>query len=331
MNGSAELSINRWGHWPKLVLGFTVTVACFWLLAHGLDLHDLGQAFVALEVPTILLALVFLVAGYAVRIVRWWYMLRVLEPNVSVKSCVWPLLTSIAVNNVLPFRAGDALRVLDFPRKQGMPIAGTLGTLVVERVLDVAVLFAMFFLGLRRVPEATFPHGFVVAVMWLMGLGTGAMLGLILLPFLYGRIQHGVARRHLWGWSKTVSRHSDKLIEALNVLRSLPRALALLVLSAAAWVCDGAVFWIVALVIHDGIAPWSVWFCLAAGTLAALIPSAPGNFGTYDYAIAQGFAAYGAPHETAAAFALTVHAVMWTPVTVVCLPYLLLTRVQLRA
>ena len=44
--------------------------------------------------------------GYTVRIIRWWWMLRALEPSLPLTACVWPFLTSIAVNNVTPFRVG---------------------------------------------------------------------------------------------------------------------------------------------------------------------------------------------------------------------------------
>ncbi|KPK48900.1 MAG: hypothetical protein AMS22_14540, partial [Thiotrichales bacterium SG8_50] len=59
-------------------------------------------------------------------------------------------------------------------------------------------------------------------------------------------------------------------------------------------------------------------------TLATLIPSSPGYVGTFDYFAAQGIAAYGAAPEVSVAFALTVHAVLWAPLTAAGLVYLVL-------
>ena len=54
-------------------------------------------------------ALAALACGYTLRIVRWWMMLRAMDPAVRLGECVRPFLVSIAVNNLLPFRAGDAV------------------------------------------------------------------------------------------------------------------------------------------------------------------------------------------------------------------------------
>ena len=106
--------------------------------------------------------------------------------------------------------------------------------------------------------------------------------------------------------------------------------LALLGLSVAAWACEGAVFAIVAAAIRAGAEPMGPWFSLAAGTLATAIPSAPGYVGTFDWFAAQGLEAYGAPPQRAVAFALTVHAVLWVPLTVAGLFCLLARGIRRR-
>ena len=318
----------------KVSIGLAVTASFLWLLMRGIDLDALGRAFAALSVPFVLLGLVFLTAGYAVRIVRWWCMLRVLEPNLPFRVCVWPFLTSIAVNNVLPFRAGDALRVLGFRRQLQAPAMRVLGTLVIERVLDLVVLAGFFFLGLLGLPDGVFPRKFVVAVMWLAGVGIAAILALMLFLPLIDRLWSRLSEhRFLAGrnWAEAVVRHGAHLIEVLGLVRSAPRLLALIGLSVVAWTCEGAVFVSVAAAVHADAAPMGPWFSLATGTIATLIPSSPGYIGTFDYFAAQGLEAYGASPEVAATFALTVHAVLWTPLTGSGLLYLLLHGVRLRS
>ena len=318
------------GRWLKLSLGFAVTAACVYLLARELDLDALGRAFAELSLSVVATALVLLAAGYAARIVRWWLMLRVLEPHLPLGACVWPFLTSIAVNNVLPFRAGDALRALGFRRQLRSPAVRVVGTLMIERTLDLLVLSGWFFLGLLGLPAGAFPRHFVVAVTWLAGLGVAAVLALMLGPRLFERIRERVpGRRFLAGrrWSEAVLRHGAHLAEALALVRSLPRLLAL---SVVAWTCEGAVFATVAAALQAGAAPLGPWFSLATGTLATLIPSAPGYLGTFDWFAAQGLAAYGASAAVAAAFALTVHAVLWAPLTASGVLYLLLHGTRLR-
>ena len=62
--------------WLKPLTGLAVTAAFLWLLARGLDIEALGRALAEPSIPLLALALTFLAAGYVVRIVRWWWMLR---------------------------------------------------------------------------------------------------------------------------------------------------------------------------------------------------------------------------------------------------------------
>ena len=58
--------------------------------------------------------------------------------------------------------------------------------------------------------------------------------------------------------------------------------------------------------------------------MATLIPSSLGYVGTFDYFGAQGLAADGAAPEISVVFALTVHAVLWVPLTAAGLVYLVM-------
>ena len=319
--------------WLKLSIGLATTAGFVWLLAREVDLDALGRAFAGLSVSTVLLALAFLATGWAVRIVRWWWMLRALEPTLPLGACAGPFLAGMAVNNVAPFRAGDALRVLGFRRQLRAPAMAVAGTLVVERILDVAVLTGILFLGLLGLPDGAFPRGFVVAVASLAGAGLAALLVLPLLVPVLGRIRERLpGRRRIKGrrWAQAVSRHGAHLAEGLRLAHSRPRMLVLIGLSAAAWACEGAVFATVAAGVRAGAEPMGPWFSLATGTLATAIPSAPGHVGTFDWFAAQGIEAYGASAEVAIAFALTVHAVLWVSSTAAGLFYLLTCGIPLR-
>jgi uncharacterized membrane protein YbhN (UPF0104 family) len=118
--------------------------------------------------------------------------------------------------------------------------------------------------------------------------------------------------------------HGGYFVGALGLVRSPSRLIGLLGLSVLAWAFEGSVFATVAAAVHATVSPLGPWFSLGTGTLATLIPSSPGYVGTFDYFAAQGLAAYGAPPEVSVAFALTVHAVLWAPLTAAGLVYLVL-------
>lgn len=313
--------------WVKPVAGLLVTVAFAWLLLRDIDYRELATSFARLSPAALLLAVAALAAGYGVRIVRWWLMLRALEPGLPLSACVWPFLTSVAVNNTLPFRAGDALRVFGFRRQLRSPSMRVLGTLVVERLLDLLALLTFFFLGLRGLPAGVFPAMLMTVAAGLAGGSLGAIVALILLgPRLAGLVRMVAERPGLVarGWSDAVHRHGTALAEALNVLRAPARLAMLLGLSIVTWALEGAVFVVVARACDSGVAPQGPWFALATATLATLLPSSPGYVGTFDYFAALALTSYGSTREAAVAFALTVHAVLWLPLTALGLGYLLL-------
>ena len=310
MNGRAARRL-------KFGLGLGATAGFAWLLAHELDPGALARAFARLPAGAVALAAVFMAAAHAARIVRWWWMLRALEPGLPLGACVRPFLASMAFNNVLPLRAGDALRVLGFRGALRSPAMRILGTLAIERALDVACLCGIFFLGVSGLPEGAFPPGVAAAVGWLAGACAAAGLAAALLSPLFARLRiRAPGRRFLAkaGWAESVSRWGRQLAEALGVMRSAPRTLALVALSALVWICEGAAFVVIAEALRAGVAPLGPWLSLAAGALATAIPSTPGHVGTFDYFAARGLAAYGAGPEIAAALALTIHA-LWAPFT----------------
>ena len=185
-------------------------------------------------------------------------------------------------------------------------------------------------------PAGAFPRAFTAAAAWLAGAGGAALLVILLFPSLLDRLLNRISASGRWRRSapgarfpagrrllQGIARHGGHLVEALSLLHSRARMVGLFGLSVAAWACEGAVFAATAAAVGAGGAAPAPWFAAAAGTLATVIPSTPGHIGTFDYFTAQALAAYGAAPAAAAAFALTVHAVLWTASTAAGLLWLL--------
>ena len=292
-------------------------------------MDSLATAIGGLSIPLLLAAVGFLAVGYAARVVRWWWMLRALVPGLRLSRCVGPYLASVAVNNVLPFRAGDAYRVLGFRQQLGSPATRVLGTIVVERLLDVALLVGIFAFCSSGLPAGALPAGVVSSVTWLSALCVG---GAVLLVWLAPRLaalrqpptRGPAAFLAAPGWWITVANQLAHLGDSLGLVRSAQNASVLAILTGVAWVSEGAVFVTVAAAVGSDPSPGAPWLSLAAGTLGTLIPSSPGYVGTFDYFAAQGFAAYGTAWDEAVVLALAVHAVLWSALTLAGAPFVIL-------
>ena len=317
--------------WVRPLVGGLVAVAFVLLLARRVDWRAATDLIVRASPAALAAGLALLALGYSARIVRWWTMLRAFEPRLPVGACARPFLASLAVNNTVPFRAGDIVRAFGFQRDLGIAPARVVGTLVLERVLDLLVLLLLFFPGLIGVARGAVPPSLVVAG---AGIGTVAVVLLLLLvlaPGPVGRLIERLcrlgplARRPLAG---RAAGWAAQFLEAFAPLRSGRRAAELLMLSLVAWGFEGGMYAMVAHAVQAGSAPAGPWFALTTGTLATLIPSSPGYVGTFDYFAMLGLTAYGARRTAAAAFALLVHLMLWLPVTVIGGLYALAPRAR---
>jgi glycosyltransferase 2 family protein len=292
-------SIRRW--W-RTVAGLAVAALFVMLLARRVDWLDVRRVLAGADWRPLALALVALGGDMAARITRWWWMVRAVEPGLPLASCVRPFLGSLALNNTVPLRAGDVLRVFGFRRALRAPTAHLVGTLVLERMLDLLMLLAILLIGV---------------------LGTSGVFPRPITRVIQQLVARLFARR---SWLPAVTMAVTQLTGALALLRSASRALRLLGLTLLAWLLEGAVFACVMWSLHIQV-PWPApWLSLGAATLATLLPSSPGYVGTFDYFAALGVTAYGATAATSAAFALLTHLVLWLPVTAAGLLALLVGR-----
>lgn len=315
----------------RVVGGLAISVLFVVLLLRQVDITDIGKTLARLSPLYLVAAISFLATDYLLRIVRWWWMLRALGAPVSVAACTWPFLVSIAVNNLLPFRAGDVLRVVGFRRNLGAPAMTLLGTVAIERLFDLMTLLLVFFLGLVNTPAGAMPELFVRITTWLAGT---AFVGVCLLVLFAARLERLVdwlaTRRPLIArsWAGPIRRHSSQLLGSLRLLRTPRVTLLIATLSVAIWILEGCVFATVAEALDVKTALAGPWFAMGTGTLATLIPSSPGYLGTFDYFASAGLVAFGAERVTATTFALTVHLVLWLPLTLAGIIYFVLPRAQ---
>ena len=318
--------------WVRPALGAAIGLGFAFLLARRVEWTEVGRLLTGAEAGPLVLALAALATGLSLRVVRWWWMLRAFDPGLRPASCARPFLVSLALNNTMPLRAGDVARVVGFGRSLRAPAARVLGTLMVERLLDLLVLLLVFFLALLGAARI-FPRGFLVAAAAAGAVAAVTLLVLVLAP---GLVLHAaewmvsLARRRR-GWGERLAPMVHQLAESLAVLGSPRRSVALLGFSLLAWIAEGVVF--AGAAASLGVAfPWpAAWLSLGAATLSTLLPGAPGYVGTFDWFATLGFVAYGTDRSAAAAAALLVHLILWLPVTVTGLALLCLRGRETRS
>jgi len=170
----------RPARWLRPLVGVVVAALFVWLLATRVEWGAVRRVLVAASPGPLVLGLGLFGAGIAVRVVRWWWMLRAFEPRLAPWRCARPYLVSLALNNTMPLRAGDLVRTFGFRGELRAPPGRVLGTLVIERVLDLLVLLAVFFVGLLGAASGVVPRAYVTAGAVAGAAAVGAIAGAVL-------------------------------------------------------------------------------------------------------------------------------------------------------
>ena len=300
----------------RLGLGFVFAVFFVWLTARQIDLQEFSRAFTGSRPDRISLAFITFTIGYGCRVSRWHIMLLRDNPKLHWKNCAGPLLASFAANNVLPFRAGDLLRAFAFNGRLDISKGTSLATLFVERILDLLMVFlllgcAIIFFGLdinRFAGIGALSLLFVSLV----------LLAVLLFPAFFSPFVHFLTAFPVKWYPKFGKKLQKEIDNALATLQELSRAAImgkLVAWSMAAWLAEGCMFWIAAGALPKITFPAAGWLALPVGTLATLIPSAPGYVGTFDFFTMKAMVTLGNSESASAAYAILVHLLVWLPPT----------------
>jgi glycosyltransferase 2 family protein len=323
--------MNFMGRSLKFFAGVLVTGLCLWLVLRHIDWGEAWSTIQAADAQWLFLGLVLLTTGYACRVLRWWLMLRSMSPGLAFSGCIGPFLSSMAINNVVPFRAGDVLRVVGFRRHLDIDPIPVTSTLVLERLLDLSALLGFFFVGLLFVDQGLFPPAVVITTGWIACFCFVLVVVTVMIPHRLQGIADALARtarERAWPLPGRIATGLREFFSSLAAMRT-PRLMAqLLTLSITIWFLEGGVFMAVAYALDIRNAGVGPWFALATGTLGTLLPSTPGYVGTFDYFTMLGLMAYHVPQNVSAVFALAVHLLLWLPVTIVGLGWLMVHKLN---
>ena len=236
----------------------------------------------------------------ALKTLRWQWLLKpVGVPDFQVLQRA--VYIGSAVNMIVP-HVGELLRSTLLSRSSTIPVGTALGSVAVERVLDMAALLLIvlpFVLFGASTPATLWPATGVAVVIVLVGL-TGV---------LDLRRANGVVRR-LWRKlrGRLPGQHADRLAlqlrhlnDGLMTLSSGRRILVALLLSLCQWALVVLAVWASARAVGLGISPAVSVVVFVLAVVGLTLPSAPATLGTTQLAFVAGLALVEAPVTLAVA------------------------------
>ena len=295
--------------------GWVLTAGLIAIAIRKIDLDGLAAALRrAHPLPLVLAVACNVIANTLARVRRWGALLEPLPHGprgAGFFDLARLLYAGYAFSNLLPARAGEAVRVVELHRRRGYPASGLIAVQLSEKVMETVSLGLLC--GVLALTEG--PGRAPLAVGGALAAG-----GLALLLLLPRRMPaDGIPRGRIAGFL-------DGLLRALRTVHAQRSWLRSLLWSLASDTTD---FLMVGLCLSAfGIdVPPSVWaLVLFSVNLAILLPSTPGQVGVLEAGGVVALAAAGVPAAPALGFALAYHAVHLVPSTTLglvglCLPW----------
>lgn len=316
-------------------IGSAAFLAVFvWLFVDFVTIGDvLSEANYLYVAPS----LAFYFAAVWFRSERWKFLLRPLigRPRKSVYSVV---VVGYMANNLIPVRIGEIVRSYYLSLRESCSAPAAFGTVAVERASDVLAL--LFFLATAGLIGTVGVERAVGDMSSDVPGGTTTLAVVALLPFLTVLVAvliiSNASRKTVLVW---IDRFmfmlgrglrvrllgiADRLIEGLTVVRSPADLAKVFVWSLPVWTSEAAMYYLIAIgfdlrPIFESQVEFiaAILVFTAAANLAGVLPSTAGSWGPFDFFGAAALVALGTGQEVAAAYALTVHVVLWVPPTVV--------------
>jgi glycosyltransferase 2 family protein len=285
----------------RLTFGYLFALGGLAWIFHDLSWSDLHPVLARIAWPWVAAAVVADIASYACQGTRWSLLLRPVGV-VSPARATEAIYAGLFVNELLPMRVGEILRVWLVSRRIGAPPAAIIPAIAMERLLDGIWVAAAVALAAHYVP---LPGAFLRAgdIFGILVVATLVVFAVLVLraqvepPTGAGRLRRFLSAQA--GGLRAIGRSEYLFVAGL--------------ISAGMLLLQGIAYWLVlrACGIDLGAGPGLVAFLVVH--LGTALPNAPGNVGAYQLFSVLGLALFGVAKAEAAAFSVAVFVLLTVP------------------
>ncbi len=286
----------------RMLLGIVFSVVAAIAIVANVDWQTLREEFTTANYWWFIPSCLALIVSLWVRGMRW----RQLLDRIPTPTRMF-YVTNIGyfVNNVIPLRAGELARIYLASREEGITVMRSLSTALVERLMDILVVFAFALVALP----------FVEGDNWLLAGGRSlaaiAVVGICGL-FVLAAVHHIVM--------PIVNRFTERLPRFVQaIVKQLDHFLvSIRDVGMQGWI--KAFLWTFLIWTLSGLSMYTMLFCflpeaswvmglivMASVALGGSVPSAPAGVGLYEASAIAGLALFGVDTEIGLAYGILNH------------------------
>ncbi|MFQ5569076.1 MAG: lysylphosphatidylglycerol synthase transmembrane domain-containing protein [Rhodothermales bacterium] len=305
---------------------FALAGVLLYLALRSVEFDKVGDALREADYRWIAPLAAITLLSHFLRAWRWKVLLEALPSSspevdprlVSIKTAFYSVMIGYMVNYAAP-RLGEVARTANLAAKERLSFSGVLGTVVVERILDLIMLavglVGTFFLLIDH--SAVLQATFITPIQdWIEQIPLFTLLILLLGVSILGVFLYWIGFRDENArlrkfWDRRLRPLLTSFIDGLATVKRSPRPFFLIVSTLVMWFCYLMMAYI-PLIMFDMAAPYDLSLLdtvsiMFLGALGVAIPS-PGGLGSYHYITIQVLGVlFGVDESIAATYAVFVH------------------------
>lgn len=298
-----------WRTW-RFWLQWLLTGGMVAVIAFSVDFRDAWNVIGELQPAWLVLGIALLTASNVLHAVKWQRLLGTVghAPLKDLFAVFW---SSMATNNVIPFRAGDVLRVQVLAQRCRMPRSGIVASLLTERVLDGVSFVLILAVGLILLSGGG-TEFWVVTLVLTVVVGA-ALVGTALLARLELRPdfdEHRLLGRLPVRLRRPLEAVLPDFLEGLKPLAQLRSGLESGAWALGAWTLEVGAYAAFGFALGLEIDPGGYFMVMVAVNVAASLTVLPSNLGIYEFAAISILQATGATSGEATAYAFGSHLIV---------------------
>lgn len=306
-----------------VIVGLAISVIFLAIAFGGLHPAAVLDVIGTAQPVLLLVAALWYFTAVTVISIRWGFLLRSSKP-VPFRSLFRLVCIGYMGNNVYPLRSGEILRIVLLQIREGVPMARATTVVILERIFDglVMLTFIVVALSLTGVASPTI-HSIVQFAAPVFVIALVVFFILASRPKSLSALIHQITRILPAALAEKINALGDDMIDGLQCFRSPADLAGAIITSYVSWMLEASVYWIVSWAFNMNIDYGVALLVVGVVNLAGLIPASPGQFGVYEFFARTVLIAAGVGEAVATAYALTIHLVIWLPVTLVGFYFLL--------
>jgi uncharacterized protein (TIRG00374 family) len=300
----------------KAVLFLSLAGLLLWVSFRGIDLGDLWVELSQANYWWLIPAVIFSYLSFIIRARRWNLLIGPLGYNPSLTHSSHSVIAGYFANMIFP-RLGEVTKCAALSRKENIPFDKLVGTMLVERTIDI--LTVLVILGVILAAGSTATGSFLSENVFMpaekklsSSVGSATVITLIILflavtaVVMFFTLREKLSARPLF---KKMYSFSDGLFSGLKSIVRLKRRWEFLFMTILLWICYFLMsyFPLLCLESTSHLGAGATIFILVVGSFGMAAPVQSG-LGAYHWIVSRGLlVAYAIPLEEGLAYATLEH------------------------